>query len=60
MPRGHWIIADSQANNHDENTAVNVYYQMPLASAQDKELLLQQVMRNSLQCVVLSIATVVL
>lgn len=42
VPRGHWIVADSQANTHDENTAVNVYYQMPFSST-DKVLLLQQV-----------------
>jgi len=41
VPRGHWIVADSQANTHDENTAVNVYYQMPFSST-DKVLLLQQ------------------
>ena len=43
VPRGHWIIAHSQVNSHDENTAVNVYYQMPFSTAQDKALLLQQV-----------------
>jgi hypothetical protein len=43
VPRGHWIIAHSQVNSHDENTAVNVYYQMPFSTAQNKALLLQQV-----------------
>jgi hypothetical protein len=43
VPHGHWIIANSQVNSHDENTAVNVYYQMPFSTAQDKALLLQQV-----------------
>jgi hypothetical protein len=42
IPQGHWIVADSQANTQDKNTAVNVYYQMPFSTVYDKELLLQQ------------------
>jgi hypothetical protein len=43
VPSGHWIVADSQANTHDQNTAVNVYFQMPFSTVYDKALLLQQV-----------------
>ena len=43
VPRGHWIVADSQVNVHDENTAVYVYYQMPFSITSDEVLLLQQV-----------------
>ncbi len=50
VPKGHWIVADSQANNHDENTAVNVYYQMPFSTTQNKVLLLQQVSCASASC----------
>jgi hypothetical protein len=45
VPYGHWIITDSQVNSLDENTAVDIYYQMPFPSNQNKVLLLQQVPR---------------
>jgi hypothetical protein len=43
LPHGHCIVAHSQANTHDENTAVNVYFQMPFSTTLDKAVLLQQV-----------------
>jgi hypothetical protein len=43
VPRGHWIIAEAQANAHDENTAVHVYFQMPFSSNKNKDFVLQQV-----------------